>query len=164
MPHIDNEALCDFLEGLEWAKLLVEKTLRSALAEIAAHDARLGRPATWGDFLHAVFPHALSGQSDRFPVVGPFRQGGSESTVFHSGFDAATFVKLTGSTFRVVIDLADLDKSFCINAPGQSGDTRSPFYDAMAPLWATGQVVPLLSSAAAVRGAAKIEIELIPSR
>lgn len=164
IPHIDNEALCDFLEGLEWAKLLVEKTLRSALAEIAAHDARLGRPATWGDFLHAVFPHALSGQSDRFPVVGPFRQGGSESTVFHSGFDAATFVKLTGSTFRVVIDLADLDKSFCINAPGQSGDSRSPLYDAMAPLWATGQVVPLLSSAEAVRSAAKVEIELIPSR
>ena len=164
IPHIDNEALCDFLEGLQWAKLLVEKTLRSALAEIAAHDARLGRPATWGDFLHAVFPHALSGQSDRFPVVGPFRQGGSESTVFHSGFDAATFVKLTGSTFRIVIDLADWDGSFCINAPGQSGDSRSPFYDAMAPLWAVGQVVPLLSSAAAVRSAAKVEIELIPSR
>lgn len=163
MPHIDNEALCDFLEGLESAKLLVEKTLRLALEEIAAHDARLGKPAAWGDLHHAVFPHALSGQSNRFPVVGPFRQGGSESTVFHSGFDAATFAKLTGSTFRVVIDLADWDDSFCINAPGQSGDSRSPFYDAMAPLWAAGQVVPLLSSAEAVRAAAKIEIELIPS-
>jgi penicillin amidase len=143
---------------------LIEKTVRSALAEIAAHDARLGRPATWGDFLYAVFPHLLSGQSDRFPIVGPFRHGGSESTVFHSGFDAATFVKLTGSTFRVVIDLADLDKSFCINAPGQSGDSQSPFYDAMAPLWAAGQVVPLVSSAEAVRRAVRVEIELIPSR
>jgi penicillin amidase len=165
MPQIDNEALCDFLEAsAHTAKPVVEKTIRSALDEIAAHDARLGRPATWGDFLHAVFPHPLSGQSDRFPVVGPFPQGGSESTVFHSGFDAATFVKLTGSTFRVVIDLADLDKSFCINAPGQSGDSRSPFYDAMAALWAAGEVVPLHSSAEAVQAAAKIEIELVPFR
>jgi penicillin G amidase len=166
MPHIDNEALCDFLEksGAHSARPVVDKTLRSAHAEITVHDARLGRPAVWGDFLHAVFPHPLSGQSDRFPVVGPFRQGGSESTVFHSGFDAQTFMKLTGSTFRIVINLADWDNSFCINAPGQSGDSRSSFYDAMAALWAAGQMVPMLSSAEAVRGAAKVEIELIPYR
>ena len=166
MAHIDNVALCDFLEesGAHLVKRVVEQTLRSALAEIATHDARLGRPVAWGDLLHAVFTHPLSSQSDHFPIVGPFRQGGSESTVFHSGFDAATFMKLTGSTFRIVIDLADWDKSFCINAPGQSGDSRSSFYDAMAIFWAAGQVVPLLSSADAVRSAAKVEIELIPSR
>ena len=60
----------------------------------------------------------------------------------------------------MVIDLSDLDLSFCINAPGQSGDIGSPFYDAMAPLWAEGKVVPLLSSERAVRAAALIEIEL----
>src|SRR5439155_6077116 len=61
MSHIDNEALCDFLESLQVggqpAKCVVEQTLRSALAEIATHDARLGRPAAWGDLVHAVFPH-----------------------------------------------------------------------------------------------------------
>jgi penicillin amidase len=163
MPRIASEAACDFLESLDVdrALSLVETTLRSALDELASHDARLGKKAAWGDLLHAVFPHPLSGQSDRFPVVGPFPQGGSESTVFHSGFDAANFMKLTGSTFRIVIDLSDLDKSCCINAPGQSGDIGSPFYDAMAPLWAEGIVVPLLYSEEAVRAAALIEIELV---
>ncbi|WP_119272771.1 penicillin acylase family protein [Taklimakanibacter deserti] len=163
MPRIDNEVSCDFLESLgsDKATPLIETTLGAALDELAHHDRRLGKEARWGDLHHALFAHPLSGQSERFPVVGPLRQGGSESTVFHSGFDAATFVKLTGSTFRIVIDLADLDKSFWINAPGQSGDSTSPFYDAMAPLWAKGQVVPLASSAAAVRKAAEIEIDVV---
>ncbi len=167
MPHISNEALCDYLESLDAGErsvvTLIEATIGAALAELAGHDARLGKKALWGDLHHALFAHPLASRSDRFPIVGPLRQGGSESTVFHSGFDAENFAKLTGSTFRVVIDLADLDKSVCINAPGQSGDIASPFYDAMAPLWAAGEVVPLFASADAVRAAAKIEIEVVPA-
>jgi penicillin amidase len=165
MPRIANEAVCDFLAGLDRdrALSLIETTFRSALAELAGHDERLGKAAVWGDLLHAVFPHPFSRQGGRFPIVGPFPQGGSESTVFHSGFDAANFVKLTGSTFRIVIDLSDFDKSVCINAPGQSGDSGSPSYDAMAPLWATGKVVPLLNTEDAVRAAARFEIELVPA-
>jgi penicillin amidase len=163
MPRIANEAAYDLLEKLSAAQTrrLVETTLRSALDELARHDRRIGKEAVWGDLLHAVFTHPFSSQSELFPIVGPFPQGGSESTVFHSGFDAANFVKLTGSTFRIVVDLSDFDKSVCINAPGQSGDSRSPSYDAMAPLWADGKVVPLLNSEAAVRAAARIEIELV---
>jgi penicillin G amidase len=163
MPRIANEAACVFLESLpiDRALPLIESTLGSALKELAEHDERLGKQAAWGDLHHAIFAHPLSGESDRFPIVGPFPQGGSESTVFHSGFDAANFIKLTGSTFRIVIDLSDLDKSFCINAPGQSGDSGSPVYDAMAPLWAEGKVVRLVSSETAVRAAARIEIELV---
>ncbi len=157
MPRIANAATCDFLESLsvDRALSLAEPTLRGALDELAGHDERLGKETLWGDLHHAVFAHPLSGLTQRFPTVGPFSQGGSESTVFHSGFDAANFVKLTGSTFRIVVDLSDFDKSFCINAPGQSGDSRSSFYDAMAPLWAEGKVVPLLNSERAVRAAAR---------
>jgi penicillin amidase len=163
MPRIANEAACDFLESLDVGRALrlVETTLRSALDELAGHDERLGKQVVWGDLLHAVFAHPLAGQSNRFAIVGPLPQGGSESTVFHSGFDATNFTKLTGSTFRVVIDLSDLDKSFCINAPGQSGDGGSPFYDAMAALWAEGKVVPLVNTEQAVRASARIEIKLI---
>ena len=160
MERIANEAACDFLEshdaGSDQVTTLIEQTLDAALKDLASHDKRLGKKAVWGDLHHALFAHPLSAPGNRFPIVGPFRQGGSESTVFHSGFDAANFVKLTGSTFRVVIDLADLDKSVCINAPGQSGDSASPFYDAMAPLWAEGRVVPLLCSAQAVRANARM--------
>lgn len=163
MPRIDNETLCDFLEIIgRSAAPLITKTFRAANDELNSHDARLGKDTVWGDLHQAVFAHPLAGQDKIFPVVGPFRQGGSESTVFHSGFDVSTFVKSTGSTFRVVIDLADLDKSVCINAPGQSGDSRSPFYDAMAPLWAAGHVVPLFNSEAAIRRTAVMEIEVIP--
>jgi len=165
IPRIDNEALCDCLEqmGCSAAPLLAQ-TFRAAIDELSFHDGRLGKETVWGDLHHAVFAHPLAGQDKSFPVVGPFRQGGSESTVFHSAFDVSTFTKTIGSTFRVVIDLADLDKSVCINAPGQSGDTRSPFYDAMAPLWAAGQVVHLVTSEAAVRKAAVMEIEVIPHK
>jgi penicillin amidase len=160
LARIANESACDFFEGLDAdrARQLVEMTLGAALEELAGHDKRFSKEVRWGDLLHAVFPHPLSGESERFPTVGPFPQGGSESTVFHSGFDAANFLKLTGSSFRIVVDLSDLDKSFCINAPGQSGDSASPFYSAMAPLWAEGKVVPLLVSEVKVRAAARVEI------
>ena len=164
MERISNEAACDFLESLDagsdQVKALIEKTLEAAFEDLASTTSGWARRWSGAICIMPCLPCPV-GSGNQFPIVGPFRQGGSESTVFHSGFDAANFVKLTGSTFRVVIDLADLDKSLCINAPGQSGDSASPFYDAMAPLWAEGRVVPLLCSAPVVRANARLEIEVV---
>ena len=63
----------------------------------------------------------------------------------------------------MVIDVGEWDNSKCINAPGQSGDPRSPHYGDLMKQWANGDYVPLLYSAEAVRAAAGgLEIELVP--
>ena len=65
---------------------------------------------------------------------------------------------------RIVVDVGDWDQSRCINAPGQSGDPRSPHYRDLAPLWADGHYVPLLYTRAAVDAAAETIITLKPAR
>ena len=55
-----------------------------------------------------------------------------------------------GASVRIVVDVGDWDQSRWINAPGQSGDPRSPHYRDLAPLWADGHYVPLLYTRAAV--------------
>ena len=49
-----------------------------------------------------------------------------------------------------------------VNAPGQSGDPRSPHYAALAPKWAAEEYVPMLYSRAAIDAAATLVISLIP--
>jgi penicillin amidase len=62
----------------------------------------------------------------------------------------------------MVIDVGNWDNSRCINAPGQSGDPRSPHYADLAPLWAAGEYVPMLYSKAAIYKAADLRIILMP--
>ena len=61
-------------------------------------------------------------------------------------------------------DLADWDASLGTNAPGQSGDPRSPHYrDLFAP-WARGEYFPVLYSRAKVEAAAEGRTVLLPAR
>ena len=54
-------------------------------------------------------------------------------------------------------------ESRCINAPGQSGDPRSPHYGDLAPLWAKGEYVPLLYSRDKIDAATQTLIVLRPA-
>jgi penicillin amidase len=67
-----------------------------------------------------------------------------------------------GSSFRMVVDVGAWDNSCTINAPGQSGDPRSPHYADLAPLWAAGAYVPMLYSETAVEAATVVRIRLQP--
>ncbi len=55
----------------------------------------------------------------------------------HTGYRLSDFRCIAGASFRMVVDLADPDRSICVNAPGQSGDPRSPHYGDLAPLGRT---------------------------
>ena len=49
------------------------------------------------------------------------------------------------------------------NAPGQSGDPRSPFYDNLLENWATESHVPMLFSREKIEESAVLTIKLTPS-
>ena len=49
-----------------------------------------------------------------------------------------------------------------INTPGQSGDSRSPHYRDLAPLWAEGRYFPLLYTRGAVEEATESRLVLRP--
>jgi penicillin amidase len=126
----------------------------------------------WGRLHHGYFQHALSGlaEASERPApdigldVGPWPKGGSASTPMHAGYRPSDFRVVTGASVRLVMDVHDWDRSVCINAPGQSGDPRSPHYRDLAPLWAAGKYIPMLYSRAAVEGAVNTRLLLSPTQ
>lgn len=144
-------------------RILIE-TLEAAYRDCAA---RMGDdPAAWawgrlhqGYFEHPLTPLTGDGRFD----IGPLPKGGSASTPMHAGYRPSDFRLIAGASVRVVIDVGDWDQSMCINAPGQSGDPRSPHYADLAPLWASGKYVPLLYSRERIDQAASLRIELVPT-
>ena len=146
--------------------LLLQSSLAGAYQDLAA---RLGPDASawsWGRLHHGYFEHTLTPllqrESGRTLDIGPFPKGGSAVTPMHTGYRASDFRIGAGASFRMVVDLADLDRSVTINAPGQSGDPRSAHYADLAPLWARGDYVPMLYSAAMIAKNTHFSWRLLP--
>jgi penicillin amidase len=146
---------------------LLADTLAKAAAECRE---RLGAdPARWrwGALHHGFFEHALSNLAAPAAPrmdVGPLPKGGSGSTPMHTGYRPSDFRITHGASVRLVMDVGEWDNSVCINAPGQSGDPRSPHYGDLAPGWAKGEYVPMLYSAARVEPEITQRIKLVPAR
>lgn len=100
---------------------------------------------------HVALPHPLSPVLDAATRAAwdlpALPMGGSGSTPWATGDGDR---QQAGASFRVVVDLADVDQSLATNTPGQSGDPRSPFYRNLYEAWATGVFFPLVYSPAAV--------------
>lgn len=130
---------------------------------------RLGKDALtwrWGDLHQAVFEHAASRVmpgKDAAWNVGPLPMGGSRSTPMHAGYRLSDFRVIAGASVRLVMDVGDWDKSFCINTPGQSGDPRSPHYADLAENWSKGLYVPLLYSDERIAEETVCRIFLLPA-
>jgi penicillin amidase len=96
--------------------------------------------------------------------VGPLPMGGSGSTPMHTGYRMSDFRVTHGASVRLVMDVGEWDQSQCINAPGQSGDPRSPHYGDLAAAWSKGEYVPLLYSRARIEPEIVTRIELVPGQ
>jgi len=160
----DTETLLEMLERrrVPDQDATLARTLGAAMADCRA---RLGAdPAqwSWGKLHHGYFEHTLATVAKGFPDVGQLPMGGSSQTPMNAGYRLSDFRVTSGASFRMVIDVGNWDNSRCINAPGQSGDPRSPHYADLAPLWAVGECVPMLYSKAAIDNAADLRIILTP--
>ncbi|MBV8961460.1 MAG: penicillin acylase family protein, partial [Hyphomicrobiales bacterium] len=146
--------------------VLLAETLAKATEECRE---RLGSDPSrwrWGMLHHGFFEHALSNlgaASAPRMDVGPLSKGGSSSTPMHTGYRPGDFRITHGASVRLAMDVGEWDNSVCINAPGQSGDPRSPHYADLAPAWAKGGYVPMLYSAARVEPEIVQRIKLVPA-
>jgi penicillin amidase len=145
--------------------MLIE-TLGAAFEDCSRRLGIMPSAWRWGDLHLAVFEHAASrvkpdknGGWD----VGPLPVGGSRSTPMNAGYRMSDFRVISGASVRLVIDVGDWDKSFCINTPGQSGDPRSPHYADLAERWSKGLYVPLLYSDRRIAAETVRRIQLLPA-
>ncbi|WP_426421071.1 penicillin acylase family protein [Bradyrhizobium genosp. A] len=145
---------------------ILRDSLGAAVADVAS---KLGPdPSTWrwGRLHVAKFDHALMPLADKATSaqlsVGPLAYGGAANVPRAATYRRADYRLLSGASFRMVLDVGNWDASRTINTPGQSGDPFSGHYRDLAPLWATGQYVPLLYSLPAVEAATAEAITLTP--
>jgi penicillin amidase len=115
-----------------------------------------------------MFEHPLLARADDTLAQGmqiqAYPRGGSANTTNNTGFYDETFNVRSGASFRMVVDVGNWDDARMTNAPGQSGDPRSPFYDNLLENWATEGHVPMLFSRQAVEKSAVMTITLTPKK
>jgi penicillin amidase len=164
---IERTALLFAEDGAPARDALLQGTLASAVREARALMGDEASSWAWGRLHHGYFPHALGpiagAKRGEVPDIGPLPIGGSTSTVKFSSYRPQDFRAIDGASFRLIVDLADLDRSLCLNAPGQSGDPRSKHYDRLAPVWAASDYVPMRYTRAAVDSATEFIWRLRPA-
>jgi len=165
IPVTDARLLVDALENPErWfgpggtavRDELLATTLAAAYREVAGRLGADPRVWKWGALQYTEF--AGPGGAN----VGPFPRGGSAYTVDASTYDPSTYQQSSGASFKMVLDVGQWDNSRAVNAPGQSGDPRSPHYRDLAERWRSGEYFPLLYSRAQVERYAASRITLRP--
>ena len=100
-----------------------------------AHYAHMKHvPFTYVPVLKDIFDRRVDGSG------GPF-------TVNRGRVDLSDrrtpFAQTHAATFRAIYDLRDLDRSFYIQIPGQSGNPLSPWYDNFAQRWGDIEYIPM---------------------
>ncbi len=134
------------------------KSMDEAVQEIAKSTGNSNPKSwQWGTTIPLLFRHPL----DPLPFghwlfdVGPFPQWGMGTTV------KATSLS-TGPSMRMVVDVADLDRSVNNITLGESGEITSPYYKDQFQAWYNGRSFPMLFSDRAVQEGTVHKLELEP--
>ena len=145
-----------------------EMLISSLSAAVDALEQKLGSDMSgWQygqvDYHHAYLRHpmgtAVSAATREILEEGPVPRGGYGSTVNQTGNgDNQT----SGASFRIIVDTGDWDRAVGMNTPGQSGDTRSHFYDNLFDFWAKDQFHPVFYSRNRIEEVTAVRIELRP--
>lgn len=138
---------------------------------VAAVEAMGGNRARWewGKLHKARFvsnPLGASGIGliEKLVNGGPVPIGGSTECVnsqmwyVHNGNYEARSIP----SMRMIIDMADPEKSVCINSTGQSGHPGSPWYENMITAWRNAEYHPMLWTREQVDGDAAHRLVLTP--
>jgi len=136
------------------------KSLEEGVRKIPALVGNSDRKAwVWGNTIPLTFHHPLDVLPfmQRLLDVGPFPQMGMNTTV-----KATTMGH--GPSMRMVVDLADLDRSVNNITLGESGQVFSAYYKDQFQAWYTGRSFAMLFSDAAVERGAVHKLVLEPGR
>jgi penicillin amidase len=124
---------------------LLAQALTEATASLAARYGDDLAAWRWGTAHRAVFAHPLI---SRLPLVGRFGifsipAPGDDTTVDRGGTGWSGFDAVHGASFRAAYDLADLDRSRFVMAPGQSGNPFSADASNFLVRWRDGDTISL---------------------
>ena len=164
-PRIDTQTALKLLET-EQGQSIASNTLDAAWNE--TKDLLGDEPSNWqwGDLHKIKFSHPLlslaSGDLKTQMTIPEYPRGGSENTTNNTGYNPDNFLVRSGASFRMVVDVGNWDEAKMTNAPGQSGNPGSPYYDNLLKNWATDSHLPMVYSRARVEAHKAFTITLEP--
>lgn len=142
--------------------------MREARDELTRTMSVSPRQWAWGELHQLELEHETVGQSEVGLVRallnrGPFAVGGGGTSVDATAWDAAEGYTVTSApSMRMLVDLADLDRSRWVNLGGQSGHPASPHYRDQVETWVAGGSYPWAFTEDAVRRATTQRLVLQP--
>jgi penicillin amidase len=150
--------------GAHWCGGDCTAMLRASLSDATADLSRRFGPDPaawrWGEAHPAVFAHPMLRSMPILGTLGTLSipSPGDDSTVDRGGPAYKQFQSVHGPEYRGVYDLADLDRSLFVVAPGQSGNLLSRHARDFLTRWRDGVTVTLGPAA----GATTATIRLSP--
>jgi len=145
------------------------RAMSLARDELVELQARRTADWTWGHHHKMNLENASLGQSDVGLVRWLFNRGGYEtagggSIVNATAWNADVGYGVTAApSMRMVVSLADFDKSRWINLTGASGHAFNKNYVDQTELWVDGETLPWYFSRSRVEDAAEETLTLVPS-
>ncbi|HXG25849.1 MAG TPA: penicillin acylase family protein [Candidatus Binatia bacterium] len=154
----------------------------------AALRAKYGAPEswTWGRLHTVQFQEQTLGTSGIPPIewyfnTGAVPVGGADGAIQNNYYrvdraypdpddpsdvppsNVEVFGVTNGPSYRLTVDMGDLDGAQIIITTGQSGNVGDPHYGDLVPLWASGQSIPLPFSPGTVLASAAQTLTLAPA-
>ena len=114
-------------------------------------------------FKHSFIEHALGGISNQAFAsklnLGPLPRGGNAYTPGSTGGNDR---QSSGASFRMIVNTGDWDTAIGTNAPGQSGNPESPFYNNLYKDWAEDRYFPIYYSKEKIQSVTYKRTRLVP--
>jgi penicillin amidase len=139
--------------------------LDAALDELTATLGDDPEAWQWGGVHRVRFAGPLAripGLEELF-VGGEGPMGGDEQTVLQGMYSIGEGYGVSVvPSWRMIVDLADPDRSLGVHTLGQSGHPASPHFRDLFPLWLAGEHHPMPFTRAAVDAATEATLRLVP--
>jgi penicillin amidase len=146
---------------------IIDNTLAAAYADAISELGDRPSKWAWGTIHQTNFRHPLLHMADdelaeKMKMTAYPRGGSGHTTNNTHSYNTKLEVDL-GASYRQVIDVGNWDVARMTNAPGQSGDPRSRFYDNLLEGWAEDESFPLLYSREKIEENIEFTITLQPT-
>lgn len=130
---------------------IAKASLASALEDLRTRYGEHVDAWRWGTAHRAKFSHTPFGFLPVLSSIFGFshEMGGGNSTIQRAAYrysNADPFAAVHGSGYRAIYDLGAEEKSIFMASTGQSGNIYSPYYANLAPRWAKGEYLPIVTN------------------
>ncbi len=152
---------------------ILAEAMAEARDELVRRQSRQAADWTWGHQHQLDLESQTLGQSDNGLVRwlfnrGGYQVGGGGEIVDATKWDAAAegpdaYDVVAAPSMRMVVSLADLDRSRWVNLTGASGHAFHPNYVDQTRLWVDGETLPWAFGRRAVEAAARHTLTLVPT-